>query len=115
MDTSTSTPTLDSIDDPHGIPGHILPDDVREAAEAFIEQVQEIRWELWALLGSLDNTQVVSTPAARTIIAAIDDLGVAVRAEAACLDGVDPDPAELWLEASMRRFYRQEDSVADAA
>lgn len=110
------TPTLDAIDDPHGIPHMVFEEDVDadEAAAQFVRQVQAIRWDLWNLLGSLDN---VDQPAGATqwaMLQALDHLGIAVRAEAAHLDGVDPDAADLFTEGSMRRLHSAKDADGQA-
>lgn len=116
MSEEQRTPTLDTIDDPHGIPAMLFDETIEpgEAGARFVEEVQVIRWELWNLLGSLDNVEVPSSPAQWSVLQAIDHLGIAVRAEAAHLDGVQPDPADLFTSGSLRRFRRDENAEVKA-
>jgi hypothetical protein len=66
--------------------------DTADIGAQFVDRVQEIRWELWALLGSLDNVRQPATATQWAMLAALDQLGMAARAEAAILDGTTPTP-----------------------
>lgn len=113
---SQHTPTLDSIDDPHGIPLMLFDElvDGTEAGQQFIEGVQAIRWELWNLLGSLDNVEAPARATQWAVMHAIDVLGMSTRAEAAALDGFDADPADLFTDGSIRRLERNDAADREA-
>jgi hypothetical protein len=81
-----------------------------EAATEFVRRAQAIRWDLWNLLGSLDNVEAPAGATQWSVMQAIDHLGLCVRAEAAHVDGLDPDPAELFTEGALRRQHREMES-----
>jgi hypothetical protein len=86
------TPLLSSIDDPRGI-GDAIPAPYNQPGAAgpyVVERVQEIRWELWGMLSTLDAVEGATAPTERLLPMAIDLLGVVARSEAASADGVDP-------------------------
>jgi hypothetical protein len=116
MDDERNTSHLDAIDDPLGIPSMLFDGfaDPSEAATQFADRVQAIRWELWNLLGSLDNIVQPTSATQWAVISAIDNLGISVRAEASRLDGLDPDPADLFTDSSIRRLHRERESEREA-
>ena len=92
------------IDDPLGL-RNTMPDDEKNtrAGAYFVERVQDMRWELWALLIDLDNTQRPTDATTMLVPQVIDLLGVVARAEAAYHDDPEHDPAAVLFDTERDR------------